>query len=68
MPLAKFANNYSVTSAHGMTPFYANYGYHPSAGTVPIETNLLSVNLVPYEHKMLVVFDDCKNNLEKCSE
>jgi hypothetical protein len=68
MPLAEFAYNNSVTSAHGMTPFYANYGYHPSAGTAPTETNTLSVSLVAYGHWMLAVFEDCKKELEKSSE
>jgi len=30
LPLAKFAYNNSVTNAHGLTPFYANYGFPPS--------------------------------------
>ena len=29
LPLAKFAYNNSAPSAHEMTPFFANYGYHP---------------------------------------
>ena len=29
LPLAEYAYNQSVTSAHDMTPFFANYGYHP---------------------------------------
>ena len=29
LPLAEFAYNNSATSAHGITPFFANYGYHP---------------------------------------
>jgi len=29
LPLAKFAYNNSTTNAHGMSPFFANYGYHP---------------------------------------
>ena len=29
LPLAEFAYNNSATSAHGMTSFFANYGYHP---------------------------------------
>ena len=28
LPLAEFAYNNSVTNAHGMSPFFANYGYH----------------------------------------
>jgi hypothetical protein len=68
MPLAEFAYNDSVTSAHGMTPFYVNYGYHPSAGTAPTETNTVSVSSVAYGHWMLAVFEDCKRELEKSGE
>jgi len=28
LPLAEFAYNNSTTNAHGMSPFFANYGYH----------------------------------------
>jgi hypothetical protein len=68
IPLAKFAHNSSVTSAQRMTPFYANYGYHPSAGTAPTETNTLSVSSVAYGHWILVVFEDCKKELETSSQ
>jgi transposase InsO family protein len=68
MALAEFACNNSVISAHGMTPFYANYGYHPSARTAPTETNTLSVSSVAYGHWMLAVFEDCKTELEKSGE
>jgi len=29
LPLAEFAYNNSTTNAHGLTPFYANYSFHP---------------------------------------
>jgi len=29
LALAEFAYNNSATNAHGLTPFYANYGFHP---------------------------------------
>jgi hypothetical protein len=29
LPIAEFAYNNSVTQATGMSPFFANYGYHP---------------------------------------
>ena len=29
LPLAELAYNNSATNAHGLTPFYANYGFHP---------------------------------------
>jgi hypothetical protein len=30
LPIAEYAYNNSVTSATAMSPFYANYGYHPT--------------------------------------
>ena len=29
LPLAEYAYNNSITNAHKMTPFFANYGFHP---------------------------------------
>ena len=29
LPMAEYAYNNSTTTAHGLMPFYANYGYHP---------------------------------------
>jgi hypothetical protein len=51
-----------------MTPFYANYGYHPSSGTTPTETNILSASSVAYGHWMKAVVENCKKELEKSSE
>ena len=31
LALAEFAYNPSATNAHGLTPFYANYSFHPQA-------------------------------------
>jgi hypothetical protein len=44
----KFAYNNSITSTHMITSLYANYGYYPSAGTAPIEINILVVSSVAY--------------------
>jgi len=30
--MAEFAYNNSTTAGNGMSPFYANYGFHPIAG------------------------------------
>jgi len=30
LPMAEFAYNNSVTMGNGVSPFYANYGYHPA--------------------------------------
>jgi hypothetical protein len=68
LPLAEFAYNNSTTGAHGMTPFYANYGYHPSSGTTPTETNILSASSVAYGHWMKAVVENCKIELERSSK
>ena len=38
LPLAEFTYNNTVTNAHGMTPFFVNYGAHPSAFRNEIKT------------------------------
>jgi hypothetical protein len=63
-----FTYKNSTTSAHRMTPFYANYGYHPSSGTTPTETNILSASSVACGHWMKAVVENCKKELEKASE
>jgi transposase InsO family protein len=68
LPLAEFAYNNSTTSVHEITPFYANYGYHPSSGTTPTATNILSASSVAYQHWMKAVVENCKKELEKSSE
>jgi len=32
LPLAEHTYNNSTTNTHGMSPFYANYGFHPQSG------------------------------------
>jgi hypothetical protein len=51
-----------------MTLFYANYGYHPSNGTTPTKTNILSASSVAYGHWMKTVVEHCKKELEKSRE
>jgi hypothetical protein len=67
LPLAEFAYNNTITTAHGMTPFYANYGYHPSSGSVPPGSNTLPVHSIAYGHWMKAIYEDCKKELEKTS-
>jgi len=39
LPMAEFAYNNSVTTGHGITPFYANYGFHPRSMNPPEEND-----------------------------
>lgn len=43
LPLAEFATNNQTSEATGLTPFFANYGWHPVIGTEPTGN--------PAEHK-----------------
>src|SRR3978361_386865 len=35
LPMAEFAYNNSITAGTGLFPFYANYGFHPTATNPP---------------------------------
>jgi hypothetical protein len=48
-----------------MTPFYANYGYHPSTGTTPTKTNIVSASSVAYGYWMKTVLENSKKELDK---
>jgi hypothetical protein len=64
LPLAEFAYNNMIMTAHGMTPFYANYGYHPSSGSAPPGSNTLPVHSIAYGHWMKAIYEDYKKELE----
>ncbi|RYO77870.1 hypothetical protein DL764_010172 [Monosporascus ibericus] len=36
LPLAEFANNNHVSETTSVSPFFANYGFHPTMGTEPL--------------------------------
>ncbi|MGI4816841.1 MAG: RNase H-like domain-containing protein, partial [Janthinobacterium lividum] len=65
----EFAYNDSKTSATGMTPFYANYGFHPRRQSHP-EVRHNTVHDVVNEGldwaaKQQQIIEDCKAHLEK---
>jgi hypothetical protein len=37
LPLAEFATNSMFSETTGLSPFFANYGFHPRLGVEPIE-------------------------------
>ena len=67
LPLAEYAYNNSVTTGTGLTPFYANYGYHPRTNwpTKEVVRNPASENYVHYAHS---VHEICKAGLVKARE
>jgi hypothetical protein len=46
-------------------PLYANYGYHPASYTTLPEINILFASSVAHEHRMKVVLENCKKELDK---
>ena len=49
LPIAEHAYNNSATTATGMSPFYANYGWHPSTNN-PRDTHVLRPASEAYAH------------------
>jgi len=67
LPMAEFAYNNSVTTGNGISPFYANYGFHPVAPNPPMEEpfNPASTN---YAHWMSGVHEETRKGLEAAQE
>jgi hypothetical protein len=67
LPLAEYAYNNSVTSGNGLSPFYANYGYHPRTNW-PTEEVVRNPASEAYVHYVTNVHELCKNGLKKTQE
>jgi len=67
LPTAEFAYNNSVTMGNGITPFYANYGFHPAA-VDPLSTEPPNPASTVYAHWMQAVHDDSRKGLEAAQE
>jgi len=69
LPTAEFAYNNSVTMGNGMTPFYANYGFHPTVVNPPKETDEpLNPASTIYGHWMKTVHEESQKGLEATQE
>jgi len=67
LPLAEYAYTNSVTTAHDMTPFFANYGYHPQVKWLKErEAQNPGANL--YAHWMQTIHQQARQLLEKARE
>ena len=67
LPMAEFAYNNSVTSGNGISPFYPNYGFHPTA-TNPAAASLLNPANKVYAHWMHTVHDQARKGLESAQD
>jgi hypothetical protein len=67
LPMAEFAYNNSVTTATGLSLFYANYGFHPMA-TNPAAVHPLNPASKGYAHWMHVVHEKTRESLEEAQE
>ena len=67
LPLAEYSYNNSVTTVTQMSPFYANYGFHPRT-TWPVEMESKNPASRHYAHWMTSVHELCRSNLEVTRE
>lgn len=64
LPTAEFAYNNTVSSSSHMTPFYANYGYHPATHNPSLGTPKNPGSRL-YSHWMTQVQEDARKHLEQ---
>jgi len=67
LPMAEFAYNNSITMGNGMSPFYANYGFHPVSSN-PAATGPLNPASKLYAHWMHAVHKASAEQLEAAHE
>jgi len=67
--MAEFAYNNSVTVGNGISPFYANYRFHPRMLDPPGEgEEPVNLESTVYAHWMQAVHDASKKGLEAAQE
>src|SRR5436853_1334020 len=67
LPLAEYAYNNSTTTATQLSPFYANYGFHPRTNW-PVEMESKNPASKNYAHWMTNVHELCIGRLEQTRE
>jgi len=67
LPMAEFAYNNLTTTGNAMSPFYANYGFHPAAMD-PVSTEPLNPASQLYAHWMCAVHNESWKGLEEAWE
>jgi len=67
LPMAEFAYNNSVTTGNGVTPFYANYGFHP-ATMDPLAEGSFNPASTVYAHWMQTVHEESRRGLEAAQD
>jgi len=67
LPMAEFAYNNLVTTGNGITPFYANYRFHPVTVNQPSTEPLNPASKI-YAHWMQVVHEEAQSGLEAAQE
>ena len=67
LPMAEFAYNNSTTVGNGMSPFFANYGFHPTTVNPPTEEPVNPASTV-YGHWMRIVHEESRKGLEAAQE
>ena len=67
LPLAEHAYNNSTTNAHKMTPFFANYGFHPQTEGMK-EREAHNPGATMYAHWMQDIHQQAKQTLENTWE
>jgi len=66
--MAEFAYNNSVTIGNGVSPFFANYGFHPATLDPPDEEGPLNPASTVYGHWMQTVHEESPKGLEAAQE
>jgi len=67
LPMAEFAYNNSATTGNGMSPFYANYGFHPVA-VGPALSEPFNPASATHGHWMQAVYDEARIGLREARE